>query len=518
MFMTKQTFIQGALILIIAGMLTRFMGFINRMVVARFMGEEGVGLYMMALPTLFLVMTLTQFGLPVAISKRVAEADAQNNPQKIKQIVAVSLTITLSASIIFTILLILAAPLLSKTLFTDERVLLPLIVISPIIPIAAVSAVLRGYFQGKQNMKPQSISQVLEQIVRIAFVALFIYLLLPFGIEYAAAGAMFSIIIGEFVSLLYMIRKFRQKRRLKIRSHFKETVLTGKSTAKELLSISLPTLSNRMIGSISNFLDPIIIVQCLALAGVSATVATKQYGELMGYTMPLLFLPMFITSSLSIALVPSISEAAAKMQTQLIHNRIHQSIRISFASGALATIVMLLFASDLLLFMYRSDSAAPLLVMMAPFFLFLYIQAPLQSALQALDLARPAMWNTLIGVIVKFAIMLFVATSSHFGIKGAALAICIDVLLVTLLHLLSLKKTINYMLPFKDIIRMLLLCTTTFFITLYIKNQFYTEEGNMILFIGLLLVTALIYLILLIVFRFIKKEELQQLPFFSVKK
>lgn len=80
--MTKQTFIQGALILIIAGMLTRFMGFINRMVVARFMGEEGVGLYMMALPTLFLVMTLTQFGLPVAISKRVAEADAQNDSKK----------------------------------------------------------------------------------------------------------------------------------------------------------------------------------------------------------------------------------------------------------------------------------------------------------------------------------------------------------------------------------------------------------------------------------------------------
>lgn len=211
-------------------------------------------------------------------------------------------------------LLILAAPILSVTLFTDSRVLLPLIVISPIIPIAAVSAVLRGYFQGKQNMKPQSIAQVLEQIVRITFVGVFIYILLPYGIEYAAAGAMFSIIIGEFASLLYMIRKFRQKRKLKIRKHFTETVLSGKSTAKELLSISMPTLGNRMIGSISNFLDPIIIVQSLALAGVTAAAATKQYGELMGYTMPLLFLPTFITSSLSIALVPSISEAGAKIK------------------------------------------------------------------------------------------------------------------------------------------------------------------------------------------------------------
>lgn len=75
--MTKQTFLQGTLILIFAGMITRLLGFINRLVIARLLGEEGIGLYMMALPTLFLVITLTQFGLPIAISKRVAEADAK---------------------------------------------------------------------------------------------------------------------------------------------------------------------------------------------------------------------------------------------------------------------------------------------------------------------------------------------------------------------------------------------------------------------------------------------------------
>src|SRR5690606_42098993 len=72
----KQTFLQGTLILIIAGMITRLLGFVNRIVIARLIGEEGVGLYMMALPSLFLMITLTQIGLPVAISKRVAEANA----------------------------------------------------------------------------------------------------------------------------------------------------------------------------------------------------------------------------------------------------------------------------------------------------------------------------------------------------------------------------------------------------------------------------------------------------------
>src|SRR5690625_7811731 len=88
--MTRQTFLQGAFILMIAGMITRFLGFLNRLVMARLMGEEGVGLYMMVIPSLFLIMTLTQVGLPVAISKRVAEANAKSDKEEIKKIIRLS--------------------------------------------------------------------------------------------------------------------------------------------------------------------------------------------------------------------------------------------------------------------------------------------------------------------------------------------------------------------------------------------------------------------------------------------
>src|SRR5699024_9224742 len=130
---TKQTFLQGTLILITAGMITRLLGFINRLVIARVMGEEGVGLYMMALPTLFLVITLTQLGLPVAISKRVSEAEAKNDKAKIKRILVISLLVTSITSIVFTIGMIAAAPFIATTLLTDERTLYPLVAISPIV-------------------------------------------------------------------------------------------------------------------------------------------------------------------------------------------------------------------------------------------------------------------------------------------------------------------------------------------------------------------------------------------------
>ncbi len=120
-------FLKGTIILLVAGLVTRVLGFINRIVIARFIGEEGVGLYMMAFPTFILVITITQLGLPVAISKNVAEAEAVGDTAKIKKILVVSLATTITLSAIFTPILLLTAPILADTLFTDSRTLLPLI-------------------------------------------------------------------------------------------------------------------------------------------------------------------------------------------------------------------------------------------------------------------------------------------------------------------------------------------------------------------------------------------------------
>ena len=129
----------------IAGFITKILGFINRIVMARILGE-GVGLYMMAVPTFILAITLTQIGLPVAIAKFVAEAEAVNDKQKLK-ILTVSLAVTSVISIILTIGIMLLTPILAKTLLTDERTYYPLMAILPVVPVIAVSSVLRGYFQ-----------------------------------------------------------------------------------------------------------------------------------------------------------------------------------------------------------------------------------------------------------------------------------------------------------------------------------------------------------------------------------
>jgi len=510
--LTRQTFLQGTLILIIAGMFTRFLGFINRLVVARLMGEEGVGLYMMALPTLFLIITLTQLGLPVAISKRVSEATATGNEQKVKSILSTSIMITSLLSIVFTIGMTFLAPMIASTLFTDHRTLYPLLAIIPIVPIVAISSVLKGYFQGKQNMKPQSYALMIEQAIRITCVAIFIKITLPFGVEFAAAGAMISVIIGELASLLFMIYTFKRKKTIKIRYRFFSYIKSSKETLKELFSIALPSTGSRLINSISLFLEPILVAQSLAFAGLSTTMATKQYGELTGYAIPLLFLPTFITNSLSIALVPSISEAEAKENIKLIHYRIHQAIRISFASGAIATVVLSLFSTSILTYMYDTASASKFLILMSPFYLLLYIQSPLQATLQALDLAKPAMWNSFIGTLAKLIILILLTSNPTFGIMGTAIAMSFSVVLVTILHLASLKKMIQFMIPLKDIVKMIFLVGLTWQIGLTLKNIFMKTSDHLMMFLLTLMLLTFIYIVCIILLRFITKDELKQIP------
>ncbi|KML40543.1 stage V sporulation protein B [Cytobacillus firmus] len=506
-------FLKGTMILLAAGLVTRVLGFINRIVIARFIGEEGVGLYMMAFPTMILVVTITQIGLPVAISKNVAEAEARGDTAKIKKILIVSLATTISLSIVFTPALILLAPLLSETLFTDNRTHLPLMAIAPIVPIIAVSSVIRGYFQGRQNMKPAAYSQMIEQIVRISLIALMTKAFLPYGIEYAAAGAMLAAVIGELASLLYLMTTFKLKKKFRVRNQFFKYVSSGKSTFNELMTVALPTTGSRMIGSVAWFFEPIVVAQSLALAGVAAAAATKQYGALTGFAMPLLMLPSFITYSLSTSLVPAISEANSQNNMRLIEYRLQQALRFAFITGGLAVVVLYVLSDQLMEVMYGSSSGSHFIKLMAPFFLFYYYQGPLQATLQALNLARAAMINSLIGAVVKTAVIFLLASQPAFGINGVAMGILTGTVLVTMLHFATVLKAISFTFFVRDYIKTFIAMIVSGGLGFWMLKDILASDMNTALRVILIsAVITIVYIILLLILKLIKKNDLVRIP------
>ncbi|MDD9310851.1 stage V sporulation protein B [Cytobacillus firmus] len=506
-------FLKGTMILLAAGLVTRVLGFINRIVIARFIGEEGVGLYMMAFPTMILVVTITQLGLPVAISKNVAEAEARGDTAKIKKILIVSLATTISLSIVFTPALILLAPLLSETLFTDNRTHLPLMAIAPIVPIIAVSSVIRGYFQGRQNMKPAAYSQMIEQIVRISLIALMTKAFLPYGIEYAAAGAMLAAVIGELASLLYLMTTFKLKKKFRVRKQFFKYVSSGKSTFNELMTVALPTTGSRMIGSVAWFFEPIVVAQSLALAGVAAAAATKQYGALTGFAMPLLMLPSFITYSLSTSLVPAISEANSQNNMRLIEYRLQQALRFAFITGGLAVVVLYVLSDQLMEVMYGSSSGSHFIKLMAPFFLFYYYQGPLQATLQALNLARAAMINSLIGAVVKTAVIFLLASQPAFGINGVAMGILTGTVLVTMLHFATVLKAISFTFFVRDYIKTIIAMGMSGGLGFWMLKNILASDMNTALRVILIsTVITIVYTILLLILKLIRKNDLIRIP------
>lgn len=505
-------FLKGTLVLLAAGLITRVLGFINRIVIARFIGEEGVGLFMMAFPTLILVVTITQLGLPVAISKNVAEAEARGDMAKIKKILVVSLATTISLSAIFTPALLIFAPYLSETLFTDSRTHLPLLAIAPIVPIIAISSVIRGYFQGRQNMKPAAYSQVIEQVVRISLIATMTKAFLPLGIEYAAAGAMLASVIGELASLLFLLTTFKLKKKFRVRKQFFQYVKSGKSTFNELMSIAIPTTGSRMIGSLAWFFEPIVVSHSLAIAGVAAITATKQYGALTGFALPLLMLPSFITYSLATSLVPAISEANSRNNKLLIEYRLQQALRFTFLTGGLAVVILYVLSEELMQIMYGSTSGAPFIKLMAPFFIFHYYQGPLQAALQAMNLARAAMINSLIGAIVKTAVIFFLASQPAFGINGVALGILVGFVLVTLLHFATVLKTISFTFHVREYVNTFIVMGVAGFCGYTLLQKMNNSIPLIVQVLFITFIITLTYLVLVILFGLVRKDELRRIP------
>ncbi|TDF95059.1 stage V sporulation protein B [Paenibacillus piri] len=452
MSMQPSSFVRGTFILAAAAFVTRILGFLNSIILARYLGPEGIGLLMMAQPLVPMLITLTSLGLPVAISKLVAEAEAQGDPGKVKRILQVSLSVTITISVVLTLATLIGAEYFSSLILADQRAYYAMLAIIPITPLVAVSSVLKGYFRGKQNMKPIAISDVIENIVYIVLIMSLIQLLLPRGIEYAAAGAMAFTVIGEGSGLLYLALMYALHRKKSSRQRIDAERLPGKKqTMYELLHIGLPTTGQGFIHSIYRAIKPALVIKSLAIAGIGTAVATKQYGLLVGYAFPLLVFPTFIMHSLSTALIPSISEALAANNRKLIHQRIDQAIRLAFMIGAPCTIILYMWAVPLTTVLYHSPEAGIILKMLAPFFLLHYFEDPLHAVLLGIGKVRTVMWNFIMSTLLQ-AVAIFIF-GSEWGIYGVATGINFGICLITMMNFLAISKFIGFSLDMRHYVK-----------------------------------------------------------------
>nr|WP_255678856.1 stage V sporulation protein B [Cohnella silvisoli] len=515
----KQTFIQGAMILLAAGLLNRILGFVPRIALPRMIGAEGVGLIQLVYPFTIVMLTLIAGGIPLAVAKLVAEADSKGDRRAVSQILRIAVRLAFTVSLIAAAVCLGLSEWISTRIMTDSRVHTAFLTMIPVLPLVAVSSVWRGYFQGKQNMIPTALSQTSETLFRIVLTLLFAWMFLPYGLELAAAGAVLGMVAGECAGLLVLWIQFIRDRRVphlppsntsvnetKKWMHARET-----GYLKKILDTAIPVTGSKMIGSLSYLLESILTVRSLTAAGVAAAGATAQYGALQGMVIPLLLLPGALTYSLAVSLVPSLSEAASRGDWTTIHIRLHQSMRLAIVTGAPFVVLMGLLAGPICTLLYGDDSMANMLRWMAPLAIFLYMQAPLQAALQALNRPGTALFNTFAGAAIKLILIVQLATQPQYGILGAVIAIGVNMVLVTLLHWVSVARLTGFRMQPLDFLKVSAAMIVMSATALWIWNFNLLAQSSLNLAVASL-IAILVYLFLLILFKLIDRHDVARVP------
>lgn len=429
--MKKSKFIKSTIILIIGGFLTKILGMFIKIVMTRLLGTKGIGTYMLISPTFTLLIGLASLGMPVAISKLVAE-DKRNN----KNLVFSSIPIVMIINIIIMATLIFISPFIAEKLLNEPKTYYALLAIGMVLPFISISSILRGYFFGKEKMIPHVVSNITEDLVRLIILSIGIPYFLQKGIEYAMAFIVLSNIASELTSIFILF--FFLPKNFKIT---KKDIKPIKNNIKEIMNIGLPTTGSRLIGSIGYFLEPIILTYALLKIGLTNDQIITEYGIINGYIMPLLLLPSFFTMAISQALIPTVSHAYANGHITYTKNKIKQAIFFSLLIGLPVTIFFEICPTIPLKLIYNTTEGITYLRVIAPICLFYYIQSPVTSALQAIGKAKEAMLGTLEGMIIRTISLLIGCLTC--GIWGLIIATSLNMIYVTIHQIHHIKKSLQ---------------------------------------------------------------------------
>ncbi len=400
-----------------------------RIITTRTIGIEGMGLYMLVMPTFNLFITIATLSLPVAISKLVAE-DTKNN----KRLIFNTTVVAMSFNVFIILLIFLLAPFIASVLLKNSDLYFPIIACGLTLPFITLSSIARGYFFGKERMVPHVTSNVLEQIVRIIFIIIFTPLFLEKGLTYAVTALIAFNIVSEITSILVLF--FFLPRKLKIK---KEDLSVDKDNIKDVFRISIPTTLGRLVSAVGNFLEPIILTFVFLALGYSTTYMTNEYGIMSGYVLPMVSMPSFLTGAISNALLPVISKAYHYKRTNEVKRKIKQAIFFSLLIGVPATIIFVLFPEVCLNIIFKDASGAFYLKIAAPIFLISYVCGPMMSALQAMDKAKEVMIISIISIIIK-CLSLFFLTYLNIGMLSLLFSSLLAYVYLTISLALMVKK------------------------------------------------------------------------------
>ena len=405
----NKTFLGGVLVLTLANVITKIIGLVFKIPLTNMLGNEGMGYFNTAYQIYTWLYMLSTAGVPVALSMMISESDAKGRRAETKKLFRLTILFFTAVGLLGSALMLAFCKGLASFISADKAFLC-ILAIAPALFFVCISSTVRGFFQGKRNMLPTAVSEIIESALKLTVGILLGYYALNKGYELyvVAAYAILGVTVGvgagaAFLSLsAFFAGCFARK-------PTDAPTDTAVSSSKELLSsffkIAIPVMLSSSLLSMSSMFDTLIVIRRLQDIGIAESAAVALYGNYTAYCVTLFNLPPVLIYPIVNTLLPTLSAARVEGDSQRVSALTERSLKFSaiialpcaVGLGAMSLpILKLIFTSEA-----NAEMAAPLLTCLAPSIFLIGIMAVTNGLLQAFTLQKLSLISMLCGAAVK---------------------------------------------------------------------------------------------------------------------
>lgn len=445
-----QNYMHGAAILTVGVIVMKLLGFIYKIPLGNILGDEGYSMFLSAYNIYNVFFALATAGLPVALSRLVAEADANGRVKQEEKTFRVAQRTFFVIGLVFALILFLFPDWLAATYLENPDAAPGIRAMAPAILLVCLVSAYRGYCQGNGNMIPTTIDEVLEVLFKVisGLILASVAMNRGLGRPTASAGAILGVSIGSVVSLLYMVF-YKRRNYDRLSAPYSagihdpndtpdddELVDSTGTIIKNILSIGVPIAFGACIMAILNSVDSKLCMNRLqSAAGFSYYEAKVLYG-VYGKAQTLFNLPAAFITPLTVAIVPAISGAIAKRASSDAAKIGEDSMRISAVIGMPMGVGLTVLSEPIMNVLYpNSNAAGPgLLAVMGLASFFVCVVLMENAILQASGKEKLTMITMVVGGLVKILVNWFLVAQRDINIYGAPIGTLVSYITMTVLN------------------------------------------------------------------------------------
>ncbi len=415
----KNPLITGTLLMTAAGVLSRIIGFFYRIFLSRTIGAEALGIYQLIGPVFSLCFALTASSIQTSISKFVGDAiggckDSLCGEKKARAYLILGLVLSCGLSILTGIFMYFNADWIAVRFLGEARCAPLLVLLTYSLLPCCIHACINGYYYGKKNAFVPSLCQLIEQIARVGSVWIIFQITTEKGIPLTAFHAVCGLVIGECFGLLVSMSALLREKRLPRGSYTSDSICNSTMT-HAFLAMVIPLTINRLSVAFSTSLENLLIPQKLQLYGYTQTDALSIYGILSGMTLSIILFPCVLTNSLSVLLLPAISEAKGRSNENQIRRTTQKAIRLGLLLGFAFTILFL-FTGDMIgNKLFHNALAGRFICRLSWLCPLMYITSLLSSILHGLGRPKQVLFVNLLACLIRIGMIWFLVPAYGIG-------------------------------------------------------------------------------------------------------